>query len=49
MTDDEIIALRATVIAGQRYDDDFTVMWRGLSIGRIMTASGVPAHFAQWS
>jgi hypothetical protein len=25
-----------------RYDDDFTAIWRGLSIGRIMQASGVP-------
>jgi hypothetical protein len=46
MTDDETIALRATVIAGKRYDDDFTVIWRGMSIGRIMQASGVPAHRA---
>jgi hypothetical protein len=28
MTDDEILTLRATVIAGKRYDDDFTVIWR---------------------
>ncbi len=49
MTNDETIALRATVIAGKRYDDDFTVIWRGMSIGRIMQASGVPAHLAQWS
>jgi hypothetical protein len=38
VTDDETIALRATVIAGKRYDD-FTVIWRGLSIGRIMQAA----------
>ena len=36
MTDDETIALCATVIAGKRYDDDFTVIWRDLSISRIM-------------
>jgi hypothetical protein len=49
MTDDsETIALRATVIAGKRYADDLTVIWRALSIGRIMQASGVPAHLAQW-
>jgi hypothetical protein len=47
--DSETISLRATVIAGKRYDDDFTVIWRGLSVGRIMKASGVPAHLAQWS
>ena len=34
---------RATVIAGKRYEDDYTVIWRGLSIGRIMQASGVPS------
>jgi hypothetical protein len=50
MTDEsEAIALRATVIAGKRYADDYQVIWRGLSIGRIMQASGVPAHLAQWS
>ena len=37
------------MIGGQTYPDDFTVIWRGLSIGRIMQASGVPAHLAQWS
>jgi hypothetical protein len=36
MTDLETIVLRTTVIAGQRYDDDYTVIWRGMSIGRIM-------------
>jgi hypothetical protein len=39
----ETIALRVTVIGGQRYADDFTVIWRGLSIGRIMKSSGVPS------
>jgi hypothetical protein len=43
------IALRATVIGGQRYADDYTVIWRGLSIGRIMKGSGVPSHIPQWS
>jgi hypothetical protein len=37
------------VIAGKRYADDYQVIWRGLPIGRIMQASGVPAHLAQWS
>jgi hypothetical protein len=45
----ETIALRATVIAGKRYADDYQVIWRGLSIGRLMKSSGVPAHLAQWS
>jgi hypothetical protein len=42
--DPETLALRATVIAGQRYADDFEVIWRGLSIGRIMRASGGPTE-----
>jgi hypothetical protein len=28
--------LRATVIGGYRYPDDYQVIWRGLPIGRIM-------------
>ena len=42
------IALRVTVIAGTRYADDYTVIWRGLSIGRIMKGSGVPSQAPQW-
>jgi hypothetical protein len=45
----ETIALRVTVIGGQHYADDYQVIWRGLPIGRIMKASGVPAHAPQWS
>jgi hypothetical protein len=44
LDDPETITLRVTVIGGQRYADDYTVIWRGLSIGRIMKASGVPSH-----
>jgi hypothetical protein len=40
MTDDETIALRVTVIGGQRYPDDFTV---------IVRASGVSSDKVQWS
>jgi hypothetical protein len=37
MTDDsESVVLRPTVIDGQRQEDDFEVIWRGLPIGRIM-------------
>jgi hypothetical protein len=39
--DDETIVLRDTVIGGHRRADDFTVIWRGLPIGRIMKISGV--------
>jgi hypothetical protein len=48
LSDDEAIALRVTMIGGQRYPDDFTVIWRGLPIGRIMQASGLPPHVSQW-
>jgi PilZ domain len=37
MTDDlESVALRPTVVDGQRQEDDYEVIWRGLPIGRIM-------------
>ena len=46
--DDETIALRATVIDGNRFPDDYQVIWRGLSIGRIMKGTGSPMHAPQW-
>lgn len=37
MTDDlESVTLRPTVIDGQRQEDDYEAIWRGLPIGRIM-------------
>jgi hypothetical protein len=39
MTDPETIALRVTVIGGKRWPDDYTVIWRGMSIGRIIRAN----------
>ena len=48
MTDPETLTMRATVIGGQRYADDFEVIWRGMSIGRIMRAPGLPPHIPQW-
>jgi hypothetical protein len=49
MTDaDEIVALRATLIGGKTWPDDYTVIWRTLPIGRIMLAPGLPPHVAQW-
>jgi hypothetical protein len=44
LSDDEAIALRVTMIGGQRYPDDFAVIWRG----RIMQASGLPPHVSEW-
>ena len=42
-TDDlETIALRPTVIAGARQDDDFEVVWRGVQDGRNMIKDGGP-------
>jgi hypothetical protein len=48
MTDDETIVLRKTMIGGQTYADDFTVVWRDLPIGRIMRPPGLPPHVPQW-
>jgi hypothetical protein len=42
MTGDETIALRVTAIGGQRYADDFQVIWRDLPIGRITKSRGAP-------
>jgi hypothetical protein len=46
--DPEKIALRAAVIDGNGYPDDYQVIWRGLSIGRIMKGTGSPNHAPQW-
>ena len=42
------LARRATVIAGKRYEDDFTMIWRGLPWSHD-TGQRVPAHLALWS
>jgi hypothetical protein len=47
--DSETLTLRISVIAGQRYPDDFVVIWRGMSIGRIKLATGTPHGSAQWT
>ena len=49
MSDDESLTLRTTVIAGIRYADDYAVVWRGLSIGRIMKAIGASSDNQQWA
>jgi hypothetical protein len=51
MSDDEplTLTLRTTVIAGIRYADDYAVVWRGLSIGRIMKAIGAASDKQQWA
>jgi len=43
MTDDlESVALRPTVVDGNRQEDDYEVIWRGLPIGRMMKPAGDP-------
>jgi hypothetical protein len=37
---------RPTVIAGHRRADDFAVIWRAMSIGRIRKATGAPHEAA---
>jgi hypothetical protein len=45
----ETLTLRATAIAGQRYADDYAVIWRGMSVGRIMLGNGAPHDRPQWT
>jgi hypothetical protein len=40
--DPKTLSLRATVIAGTRYADDYAVIWRGMPIGRILVGAGAP-------
>ena len=49
MLDNETIILHVTKIDGKSYRNDYTVMWRGLPIGRIRKNPGLPAHIDQWS
>jgi hypothetical protein len=43
MTDDsESVTLRPTTVDGQRQEDDYEVIWRGLPIGRIMKPPNDP-------
>jgi hypothetical protein len=45
----ETLTLRATAIAGERYTDDYAVIWRGMSVGRILLGSGAPHDRPQWT
>ena len=49
MVDHESIIIHATQIEGQSYPDDYTVIWRGLPIGRIRKNPGLPDYVDQWS
>jgi hypothetical protein len=42
MSDPETLTLRPTAIAGQRYADDYAVIWRGMSVGGIRLGNGAP-------
>jgi hypothetical protein len=49
MLDHESITIHPTKIDGRSYPDDYTVIWRGLPIGRVRKNPGLPAHVDQWS
>ncbi|UFW91075.1 hypothetical protein BjapCC829_22060 [Bradyrhizobium barranii] len=49
MSGDHELILRRTVIADERRDDDFTVYWDEISIGRIVRQPGIPAHHPDWA
>jgi hypothetical protein len=49
MSAPETLTLRATAIADQRYADDYAVIWRGISVGRIMLGNGAPHDRPQWT
>jgi hypothetical protein len=42
------LTMRRTLIGGKRWPDDYTVIWRGLPIGRIVLVPGLPSHVPQW-
>ena len=49
MSQDLPLTFRATVIAGERCDDDLEVHWNGLLVGRIRKSHGIPAGLPDWS
>jgi hypothetical protein len=49
MSAPETLTLRATAIAGERVADDYAVMWRGMSVGRIRLGNGAPHDQPQWT
>ena len=46
---DDPLILRATIIAGDRLENDYQVIWNGLPIGRILQQPGVPHGRPNWS
>jgi hypothetical protein len=47
--DPDRLFLRATVIGGDRLDNDYQVVWKGLPIGRILQQPGVPEGRPNWA
>jgi hypothetical protein len=45
---DDDLTLRPTLIGGDRFPDDYEVIWRGIAIGRILIQPGVPVGRANW-
>jgi len=45
---DDGLKLRPMTFEGIRYDDDYHVMWRDLSVGRILKQSGVAWGQPDW-
>jgi hypothetical protein len=48
MRDPETLTMRATAIAGERFADDYAVIWRGMSVGRIVLGNGAPHDRPPW-
>ncbi|MCK1565606.1 hypothetical protein IVB08_16820 [Bradyrhizobium sp. 173] len=48
MSDDETLTLRPSLIGGERCQDDYEVVWRGMSIGRIRRAEA-SSHAELWA
>ena len=48
MSAPETLTLRGTAIAGQRVADDYAVIWRGMSVGRIRLGNGAQHDQLQW-
>jgi hypothetical protein len=45
----ETLTMRATAIAGQRYADDFAVIWHGMPVGWIMLGNRAPHDRPPWT
>lgn len=47
--DPDQLFLRPTVIAGDRLENDYQIIWRDLPIGRILQQPGIPYGRPNWS